>query len=264
MKLTVLATLLFVVSLFACEESGEEAVNTLGTDVDVEMKEYLNGTQRSLMFKFFTTRDFSCINNSISYSLQQGADGLAIVLNEVEEPTACLKAMGPASAFVDVGSLNIGEYDFSLQIGKSIINTGKLTVTPESYELVLNGEAGMNLKTLQLQRVPKNSLWGFIRFQGEADESLARSFITQLTNLGSTQDRFEEGDYGFFEVDAAGKMTQPMVTNERQPFTFLMGFHGDQEEVASLLSEMHRNYGDKVQIRLQMANGREYRSWDLY
>ena len=264
MKLTVFANLLLIVLLFACEESTDEAVNTLGTDVDVEMKEYLNGTQRSLMFKFFTTRDFGCINNRINYSFQQSTDGLAITLLEVEEPSACLKAMGPASAFVDVGSLNIGTYDFTLHIGKSISNTGTLTITPESYQLVLNGEAGMNLENLQLQRIPKNTIWGTVKFDGAADESLARSFVNQLTKLGATQDRYTEGNYGFFEVDATGKMIQPMVTNEHQPFTFLMGYQGDQEEVISLLSEIHRNYGDQVMIRLNMADGQEYRSWDLF
>ncbi|WKN42915.1 hypothetical protein [Tunicatimonas pelagia] len=264
MKLTLRALIFCLVGLFACEESADEAINTLGTEVDVEMKEYLEGDQRLLMFKFFTTRDFGCINHRIDYNLQQQTDGLAIHLNEVEEPTACLKAMGPASAFVDVGALNIGEYEFSLHIGEAITNTGVLTVNPESYQLVLNAEAGMNLETIQLQRIPKNALWGSIRFLNKPSDNIANSFVAQLAKLGATQDKFEKGDYGFFEVDASGKVSPKTVTGDASPFTFLMNYRGDEAELVALLSEINRNYGDEVNIRMRTAQGNEYRSWDLY
>ncbi|MGB3589549.1 MAG: hypothetical protein WBA23_23585 [Tunicatimonas sp.] len=264
MKLTLRALIFCMVGLFACEESADEAINTLGTEVDVEMKEYLEGDQRLLMFKFFTTRDFGCINHRISYNFQQGISGLAIQLNEVEEPTACLKAMGPASAFVDVGSLNTGEYEFSLQIGEDITNTGILNVRPESYQLVLNAEAGINLRTIQLQRIPKNALWGSVQFLNKPSDNIANSFVTQLTKLGATQDKFDKGDYGFFEVDASGKVSPKTVTSEASPFTFLMNYRGDETELVALLSEINRNHGEEVNIRLRTAQGSEYRSWDLH
>ncbi len=264
MKLTLRALIFCLAGLFACEESADEALNTLGTDVDVEMREYLDGTQRSLMFKFFTTRDFSCINHRINYSVQQEINGLAIRLQEVEEPSACMKAMGPASAFVDVGSLNVGDYDFTLHIGEAITNTGVLTVTPESYQLVLNGEAGMHLETVQLQRIPKDALWGTVQFPGKPNENLANTFVNQLTKLGATQDKFDEGNYGFFEVDATGKVSPPMVAEKSSPFTFLLNYRGDESELTALLSEINRTYGDEVAIRVHTARGSEYRSWDLH
>jgi len=264
MKLTLRALIFCLVGLFACEESADEAINTLGTEVDVEMKEYLEGDQRSLMFKFFTSRDFGCINHRISYNFQQENSGLAIRLNEVEEPAACLKAMGPASAFVNVGSLNIGEYEFSLQIGEGITNTGMLNVTPESYQLVLNAEAGMNLQTIQLQRIPKNALWGSVQFLDKRSDNITNSFVNQLSKLGATQDKFDKGDYGFFEVDASGKVSPKTVTGDVSPFTFLMNYRGDETELVALLSDINRNYGDEVTIRLRTAQGSEYRSWDLH
>ncbi|MEQ9442067.1 MAG: hypothetical protein RIG62_23710 [Cyclobacteriaceae bacterium] len=263
MKLSALAIPFLAVWLFACEEPGEEQINTLGTDIQVEMKEYLDDQQRTLMFKFFTARDFGCINHRISYAYQQQIDGIAIALNKVEEPDACLKAMGPASAFVEIGSLNNGEYEFSLQIGDDITNTGKLVVTPESYQLALNGDAGMNLETVLLQRVPKEAIWGTVQFFNESNDSFAKSFVAQLTKMGATEDKFQEGEYGFFQVDASGKITQPTFTDENPPFTFLLNFNGDQDDVISLLSEVNRNHGDEMAIRLYTANGDEFRSWDL-
>nr|WKN35158.1 hypothetical protein K4G66_22535 [Tunicatimonas sp. TK19036] len=262
MKITALAIPLFAVWLLACEEPNEEQINTLGTDVRVEMKEYLNEQQRTLMFKFFTTRDFSCINHRISYAYQQQVDGITIALKKVEEPDACLKAMGPASAFVDIGSLNIGEYDFKLKIGEEITNSGKLVVSPDSYQLMLNGDAGMNLETVELQRVPKEALWGTVQFLSQRNDNFAKSFVAQLGKLGATEDKFSEGEYGFFQVDASGKIAQPTL-EENPPFTFLLNYNGDQDDVVSLLSEINRNYGDDVAIRLNMANGDEFRSWDL-
>ncbi|MEM6842310.1 MAG: hypothetical protein AAF944_09290 [Bacteroidota bacterium] len=264
MKLTLRALIFCLAGLFACEESADEALNTLGTDVDVEMREYLDGNQRSLMFKFFTTRDFGCVNHQINYSLRQETSGLAIRLQEVEEPSTCMKAMGPASAFVDVGSLNIGEYDFTLHIGEAITNTGVLTVTPELYELVLNGEAGINLETVQLHRVPKHALWGTIQFLGKPNEGFANAFVNQLTKLGAIQDKFDEGNYGFFKVDATGKVSPPMVAEKDSPFTFLLNYRGDESELMALLSEMNRTYGDEIAIRLRTAQGHELRSWDLH
>lgn len=263
MKLTILTISLLALGLLGCEEPNEELVNTLGSDVRVEMKEYLDDQQRTLMFKFFTARDFSCINHRISYSFQQAVDGISISLKSIEEPDACLKAMGPASAFVEVGSLNYGEYNFQLQIGEDINNTGTLVVSPESYQLVLNGDAGMSLETVQLQRVPKGAIWGTVQFTDERNDSFANSFVAQLAKLGATEDKFSEGDYGFFQVDASGKVIQPSFANESQPFTFLMGFRGDRSGVLSLLNEVHRSYGDQIAIRLNMANGEEFRSWDL-
>ncbi|MGD1891886.1 MAG: hypothetical protein ACFB15_15015 [Cyclobacteriaceae bacterium] len=263
MKLATLIIPLCIFLFLSCEEAEEEAINTLGTDVQVEMGEYLNDSQRTLMFKFFTTRDFGCINHRISYAMQQNTDELVIALEEVKEPEACLKAMGPASAFVEVGALNIGEYDFTLNIGQAISNTGMLTVTPEAYELALYDELGMTIESVALQRVPKGAVWGTVQFFQERNDTFAKSFVNQLTRLGATTDKFNEGDYGFFQVDASGKITQPTFTLENPPFTFLLNNRGEQQELVSLLSEVHRNYGEEIAIRLRTADGEEFRSWDL-
>ena len=263
MKLAALTVSLCLIIFTSCEEADQEVINTLGTDVQVEMGEYLEASQRTLMFKFFTTRDFGCINHRIIYATQQTSDKLVIALEKVEEPEACLKAMGPASAFVEVGSLNIGEYDFTLNIGQAISNTGTLSVTPEAYELSLNDELGMTIETVELKRVPKGAVWGTVQFFTERNDTFAKSFVTQLTRLGATTDKFNEGNYGFFQVDASGKITQPTFTFENPPFTFLLNYRGDSQELVSLLSEIHRKYGEEIAIRLRTASGDEFRSWDL-
>ena len=262
MKLTIPACLLSGLLLFSCDDAAEpESVNTLGTDVLFSMAEYFEPGQRTLSFKFLTQKDFPCINYRIKSDYRIEGQSLAISLSDVEGADVCLEAIAPASSFLDLGELATGDYPVIIKVGDALTNTGTLTVTDESFSLVMNEEKGLIIQTPRLLRVPKGVIWGSVYASEPGTVGNAtQDFLNRLQSLGASQKMLTEGDYGYFSVDASGHI---ITAASRTENTFLLDYQGKTADLARLMEEVASAYGDKVDISLRTAAGDELKSWML-
>lgn len=262
-KATPFALLIPLLLLLACE--GEQAVpsNTLGSEIELSMAEYIDTDQRSLSFKFLTLKDFPCINYSIKHETVVDPQAIKIVLEKVEVSDVCLDAIGPASAFIDLGQLDEKEYDLQIQLGESLINYGTLSVSKEAYQIDLHDTEGIELLEPKLNRIPAQAVWGMIKYQGEEKNKELISFFNEAMDIaGATDKKFAEGDYGYFKVNSEGKIIQPLEQGALEEQAFLFDFSGKSEDIEQVLQQINTSFED-VQVRFYNARGEEFRNWDF-
>lgn len=257
----------FAISLLfftSCESENAELVNTLGSEVELSMSEFIEQDTRTLTLKFLTLKDFPCINYRIKHQLIMDDQSIKVELQEIETSDICLDAIGPAAAFVEIGNLEPKEYNVSIQLGESIINSGTLAVSKESYQLNLADHQGVQLLNPELNRIPQQAVWGQIKFpESEDNKELIEFFVHTMGVAGASNKKFAEGDYGYFKVAADGKIAQPISVQEKLvEHAFLLDFSGDREDLQIVMQQINTHYED-VQIRLFNARGEEFRNWDL-
>ncbi len=257
MKRTVLACFL-AFSLLACDDSDElDAVNTLGTDVQFSMAEYIEPGQRTLSFKFLTTEDYPCINYRIASEVRREGSDITVSLREIQGADVCLEAMAPATSFLDIGELPSGEYPITIEVGASLTNTGTLLVTDEAVELLMGQTEGLIVPTPRMLRIPENIVWGTL--QATAEHAGASSqFMQRLRSLGAASKTLPEGDYGYFSVDAVGNVSTSSLT-PGQDALFVFGFRGETSNLEQLVSEMADTYDHQVTVSLRTSQGDEFR-----
>lgn len=258
MKTTCLLSLVAVL-LFSCESEPDEAVNTLGSDINFSLAEYLEPGQQTLTFKFLTSQDYPCINYRIAHQVYKAAQSIHIELTGIEKADVCLDAIGPATAFVDVGSLAEGDYALTVAIGESILNQGTLSVTPEAYELSIENSEGLILENTELLRIPDHLLWVTLRYPpGQAVKNAQSELLTALASIGASEKKLSEGNYFYFEVGSSGKI-RPQTSNPGMTEdAFLMEFSGDSKQLKQVLQQMNQTFGEVVSIRMYNARGEEF------
>ncbi|WPP49530.1 hypothetical protein [Catalinimonas niigatensis] len=263
MKAIRFAFLIPMLLIFSCE--GEEALpsNTLGSEIEMSMAEYIDTDKRTLTLKFLTRKDFPCINYRIKHEVMVDHQLVNIVLEKVEAADVCLDAIGPAFAFIDLGQLTEKEYDLQIQLGESIINHGTLVVSKESYQLSLNENQGIELLNPNLNRIPSQAVWGLIKYQNEEQNKKLLGFFNEAMEIaGATDKKFAEGDYGYFQVNSEGKIIQPQEQSDINEQSFLFDFSGEDDDLQQVLQQINSNFDD-VQLRFYNAQGEELRNWDF-
>jgi len=266
MKSISFAFLVTLLLLFVqCESENAQPVNTLGTEVELSMTEFIDQDERNLTLKFLTRKDFPCINYQIKHQLFSDDQSVRIVLEKVEEADVCLDAIGPASAFVELGNLPHNEYNLTIQLGESVIKSGTLTVNKEAYRIDLHDTEGITLATPELRRIPQQTIWGNVKFESDDKyKDLIKFFEQSLDQAGANDKKYAEGDYGYFRVGADGKIQPPSENRELQrEHGFLFDFNGDAEDLEGVLKQVNQQY-QGVQIRIYDNQGREFRNWDLH
>ncbi len=258
MKRTVLACFL-AISLLACDDSAElDAVNTLGTDVQFSMVEYLEPGQRTLSFKFLTVDDYPCINYRIASELRRAGSDITVSLREIQGADVCLEAVAPAASFLDIGELSPGEYSITIEVGASLTNSGTLLVTEKAVELLLGQTEGLIVPTPRMLRIPEGLLWGTVRASAEHAE-IGDQFMQRLRSLGAASKILPEGDYGYFSVDAVGNV-RPSSLTPGQDNLFVFGFRGEASNLEQLVNEIANVYPNQVSVSLRTSRGDEFRS----
>lgn len=262
MKRTVLACFLacfLAISLLACDDSAElEAVNTLGTDVQFSMAEYIESGQRTLSFKFLTTEEYPCINYRIASELRREGSDITVSLREIQGADVCLEAVAPAASFLDVGELSPGEYPITIEVGTSLANSGTLLVTGEAIELLMGQTEGLIVPTLRMLRVPQDVIWGTVQASAK-HAGVGNQFMQRLRSLGATSKILPEGDYGYFSVDAIGN-PMPSSLTPGQDDLFVLGFRGEASNLEQLVNEMAATYDHQVTVSVRTSRGDEFRS----
>ncbi len=257
--------LFFSILLISCEGESEEQVNTLGSDVSISLAEYLEPQERTLTFKFLTEKDFPCINYQISHAVQRMGNTISIELTGVEKADVCLDAIGPASAFIDVGNLSEGDYELIIKVGHELVNQGTLKVTSQAYHLTMEQPEGLLLENTDLLRIPDNTIWGTLKYEPEQkNKGVYQTLLSNLEAVGATEKRLDEGDYYYFDVDAAGRIQQRNNTADLWEEALLLEFNGSNDQITQVLQQMKQTFNDQISIRLYNAKGEEFKSWSQH
>jgi hypothetical protein len=97
------------------EINSEEFCSCVNVNVDSEinirMVEIFDKSPRTFQFQCFTEKIYPCVNYPIIVVSQQSSNNIDISFKGVIETDFCFTALGPASAYIYLGTLNNGMYN---------------------------------------------------------------------------------------------------------------------------------------------------------
>ncbi len=188
--------------------------------------------------------------------MEQAGNQITISLQKIEKADVCLDASGPATAFVDLKNLAEGNYNLTINIGKSMSSLGKLMVTDKAYELDMEASEDLLIDQPVLRRIPDRVIWGTVRYTNQQQtQELRTVLLNSLRNAGAAEKSLPEGDYYYFDVDAVGKLK---IDSEGAENTFLMEFGGSDDQLASILKQVEQTYGAQASVRIYNTAGDEF------
>jgi hypothetical protein len=256
MKQTLLMTLWMLLTLTSCNVGLEESPKLI-TDIDdefsIDLLEVLTPQMRSLEFRTTAINNRRCVSYKINQELSVGFFSISLNFSKVvvSGQQNC-DMQEPVIAVARLNALENGVYDLQFNINKNIVSRGKLLVSDEDYELVFTAVNGIILLNRKLNRIPAQTVWGFIAYQenslDDVQEKLVNEFkdLTQLTQL-------PVGNYGYFNIDA-DRQIRPKTFPVSGKYLAVIG-HYDNLEALRLLVGKYRTAHPGLTLNFYTANG---------
>ncbi len=249
---------LFLALLPACQpENTDPNVNiAISDELQVELWEILDASQRMLELRITTLEELDCENYSISFSFNQLGNNTVISINNILPPHECIPGLAPASNQIEIGHFSEGEYPIQLNLkNNEIVNLGLLKVKPRFYELAMESDYGIFIPWKLLKTVPEDLIWGYLNIEDAADEnSILEEFSNRLAPW-TEEIGLSQGEYGYFNVEGGTAISikdQQETINEN---IFLLKQTGSQDELKTALDDLRSEFSNQVSIKAFLSDG---------
>lgn len=226
----------------------------------IDLQEYLHPTNRQLRFKIRTIKDQDCLNGSIETDFSVAGRELELSINSILEPTDCNAGTAPAKSEVYAGTLANGVYKFDVNLRNTVPNKGQLTITEDNYSIRMETQEGIIFLHNNLQKMPKDALWGYIVCQESEWEQLNAQLNDQLSGLAAPAD-YRSGYYGYFEINnnAPGNrnvfLSDPPAGDFHFPLLYQLKENVDEARLKTILTEFRAAH-PTIQLEGRNADGR--------
>lgn len=252
---------LLVLLLASCSKddtSGENVVFDIEDEFHLNLKEELGlAENRNLLFEISSIREFDCENYLLNAAVNRVTEGrISIAVTELIEPMDCIVGQAPATAEVSVSELNQKEYLLNVALVNQIENEGILRVFPDYYELTIQQENGIQLPYPRLQRIPNQSIWGYVAYE-DAHLDMANALVEDLRELIEFP-YFTPGNYGHFLLKDSGELElkESDFDANKQQQTFLFQVKGSMEEFRQKVEDTYCPlYQDQIDLKIYTAEG---------
>ena len=191
--------------------------------------------------------NFSNFGIQTSYSVL-GMD-INIEFEKINTSSMCQTATGPATSKINLENLENGTYNIEIKVGNKN-NIGKLVVSDYSFDIEIENLEGLQLERNPLLRIPKNTIWGLIRYHTNYTENLAQSYIDSLQILEAINANLSEGDYGFFTTNTNGYIIESTSNGYWFSIPYIFKYSNDMEILKNLIKNYKISYSDSVSINL--------------
>jgi hypothetical protein len=252
-------SLLVATTVILCDNG--DSNNEIHAEITVRMIETLSASQRELQFFCSTVKIYPCCNYLINYKYEKLSNNLIVDFQGINETDICFTALGPATAIINLSTLENGIYN--LIIDNDTKNTGQLTVSSDSYEIIFPNSHKFTFINSPLNRIPENTIWGTIGYHKQETDLLVQSFIDSLQILGAKAQPYKSGDYGEFQVNSDGQIVQP--GNDSGYYfakSFIFNYEDDISLIEQLIQNYAINYGEEyLYIGLYTDTGEKFLSW---
>jgi len=244
--------------LTACQpENTDPDVNIdISDELQIELWEVLDASQRMLELHVMTLEDLDCENYSISFSMNQLGNSTVISINNILPPHECDPGVAPASNQIEMGYFPEGEYPIQLNLkNNEIINLGQLNVRPRFYELTMESDYGIYLPWDILKTVPDDLIWGSINMEDAADENLILEEFDNKLGPWTEDIGLSQGEYGYFKIENG---TASSIKDQRETITeniFLLKQTGTQEELKTALDDLRSKFPNQISIKAFLSDG---------
>lgn len=245
--------------LLACEKKVQEP-SILLADLDDEFKigmwEVLGEEERKLNFLLETIQEQDCENQSIKTSLSKQDNNFILNIEEITKPQAqeCIPKQTTAKGTSPFGEMDGGVYELQINLKSEVINKGKLLVSQKKYEILMDSDFGFFLPNPVLHRIPEGTVWGYLAYNDQVDETIASEFIQRLSEF-TVPANLEKGYYGHFELGEEFELHQKPI--EEHWAAFLLRTTGQTIQIRKTINQFRNNYSDKITIKLWTSEGEE-------
>lgn len=245
---------LFALALPACRPPAEEdaeIVVTAAPEFRVDLFTEYAAADGAARFGLWvqSVGTYACANYRIAYATEADGMRLQVRLLGVEAPASCQGSAGQARAFVPLGPLAPGDYDFSLSLGDALVSRGVLQVSEERYQLRMDTKQGVDFQELLLQKIPPGLVWGFVDTPNAEAKSAGLNFLTELKNI-SEEAGLQPGFYGYFTLSGTGLVTlHPSLEAFAPHEPFLRRLNSGTATLSALLQQYRNAPAQAIGIR---------------
>lgn len=252
---------LIVLGFNACELDsvpGTITVTEVEDEFYVDLWESLSPDSRNFILKIRTIDNQECTNTTIDASLSIFNSTLRFFIDDIDKPNDCISGFQPATKDLEVGEIS-GTKIVQINLRNTVENNGRLVIEEDRYLLDMETENGFLLLHDELLKVPKATIWGYITYQKEEDETIAENFMVDLEDV-STVASFKGGYYGHFTITNSSNLENAISVADQPSTSQIKTFiynQGDKQSLINLLATYRANFGNQIAIKLFTANGEE-------
>ncbi|MDR2969608.1 MAG: hypothetical protein LBV32_08400 [Tannerellaceae bacterium] len=239
----------------------EEGVTAIDSKIHINLVEDYKTAPRTFRLHCATEKAYSSGSNPIIVAKELSASMIDLSFKGVAE-IGMTADIGPARAYIDLGALAEGTYTLNLYNG-DVKQTATLIVTAESYSIEMADNDTFGFKHKQLNRIPDNTIWGYVAYHQASTSTLVESFLNDLTGAGAVKKAYRPGYYLHFEIDESGDIVQPVPGTTGHYFDrlFVYDYQGDLANIDRLVEQYALGHESEMSIMLYTESGEEFRSW---
>lgn len=248
--------------MVACDlANNSQPITGIESQIIITPVEALGESSRSLSLVCNTEKIYPCINYPLLTNKVVNENGILITFEGVEETNICLTALGPATATLDLGLVEIGQRDLELNTFVHR-NIGNLTITDSEIILDFPQQNGIEVSRKVTKRVPGFTYWGIIGYHTESSIDQVAEFLQRLGNKGALFEKQVVGDYHYYQIDDDGEI---VVNRENSGYWFVEGFifrfEGNEEEFKENALSMSREYFPDLYVNIETFRGERIYNW---
>ena len=250
--------------VLGCEPDTEtRIIVTVKEEFNIQMWENLAADDRSLQIDIETIEDLDCENYVIEHNLSKNNERISIDINEIVRPDNCILAQTPAQLSVPLGFLLHGQKNFEINLSdKAVINKGILKVSEEAYTLEMETKNGFRLHHPVLNRVPRKTIWGSLQLDKALSENERQDALKLLDEIKALSEEklYIKGYYGYFSIDALGKISMDVDSNLPDPLPkpelFILEYQSHSINELKSILEYYRNvYPEQLEVQVFTWDG---------
>ncbi|MFN2395381.1 MAG: hypothetical protein ABR597_06800 [Bacteroidales bacterium] len=230
------------------------------THISLMHFENFTGQGRELVFYLETLEEFPCSNFQISAQVTTLRDYLEIQASNIDIPSYCVTAIGPATRSLMLGDpeqipgsvsfwVNDLRHDFSL-----LLNDESIELVEEAFF-----DDRLTFVREKLMRIPDHTVWGYL-VSDSIDEKIVipDELMLMFEDAGAELLPLSEGDYHYFLAgEEQSVIFFPGGDDEIEGFT--MYFEKDMEILADVFQEYLDMYDiSHMTIRLFNTRGERF------
>ena len=264
--LFVIISILVLLSL-GCDNTNEVIIgpggDSINTVINLEIFENIVAGLTNLELRCLTDSIYNCANFLIEYDLAVTSNNIALTFTGINDPTICLPALGPATAFVSLGALANITYTFSITVDRVTV-PAQLILTDSTIEIVNGDSTWTDVVRSILYRVPASTIWGEVGYSAFSKDS-ALTFFDSLTSLGATPETLSTGHYGYFFIDSTNAIDSilelgPSIGTDSL-FSYIYHYAGDTTSLSNLVQAYKNQAGNLVRVNVNTSDGYQFRSY---
>ncbi len=173
-----------------------------------------NGGLASLIIS--TTQELGCSNYSIPFQVENNAENIKVVLNEVSLEGACIAPPSVINRKLNFGLYNTDK-NITILVQNVLSNSGKIKASDDEISLNLTSNDGIKISKVKINRIKKNLMWGAVQNATQSSIDDINNLFESINNGGIVT----SGDYGLFYVDnAANIQLYDSESNPSESFVF--------------------------------------------